>query len=767
MYHTRKIMRTARYLLNLTLVVLAIVLQYGEVDARRVATIDIDDTRSSTYLPFEVRKIAGTDWETTKRPVLHPVKVPGVYKDSQQTAWIVMVANPAINQDQPAGVHFEDRASGDRFREAPFYYTACDFCVSGDWEQGDLVAIVGCYRHDSAFVLKTGLSDTTAIRYLASGTDGTGDGEWRPGIPFIAQNDYDFDGREEAFFQVFSARDPGPRVLYCIEIETLDIEWSLPVASSVRPGNLFVCGDTAEPAVIFISYGPQNKVSDVNFNDEYGYVTVVDDQGVILHNQEISSSLATPVLGTAQDGGFYLSHSLPLDSGELRDRHDTSGHWLSLITANLTSVRTVPLESDLQDVLWLFDYDKDGYLDLHALSRAGDVLVFDSNLSVLARGYAPSLQCHLGRIPLEGYDDPGHVFHTWNGTEVYSAQFKKLAQYNEPATEYQPMVVDHAGNVRQFMLTNCNVYYHVAIQRRDVFDLARIAFWEYQTYVLSVLSAAVVALILVNHYRRKTRKNLVLIREQKNELEEVHRQLQDAQEAIIAQEKYTQAKDIAGGFAHEIRNALLPAEGALARLERAADSEARAPLTPEEYTRRAQQAVSRALKLTRLISTYTKLEASKQPEPVDLDEVIEEVLEADRTRISDQGVTIEKNLRKIRPIRANKQQLYLCFNNLLLNSLDALTGRPDPHILITVDAGSDAVRVTIQDNGVGIAHQDLSRVFDTFYSTKPSSGTGLGLTMVKKIVEMYDGTIAINSEPDYWTRVDLTFVAWPVNEQKR
>ena len=69
----------------------------------------------------------------------------------------------------------------------------------------------------------------------------------------------------------------------------------------------------------------------------------------------------------------------------------------------------------------------------------------------------------------------------------------------------------------------------------------------------------------------------------------------------------------------------------------------------------------------------------------------------------------------------------------------------------------DIVSIKIRDNGVGIPKKNISRVYDAFFSTKPETGTGLGLGMVKKIVNLYEGELIIDSVENEWTQFDVRF----------
>lgn len=64
-----------------------------------------------------------------------------------------------------------------------------------------------------------------------------------------------------------------------------------------------------------------------------------------------------------------------------------------------------------------------------------------------------------------------------------------------------------------------------------------------------------------------------------------------------------------------------------------------------------------------------------------------------------------------------------------------------------VETGSSFV-IKIKDNGPGIPEENLSEIFEAFYSTKPTTGTGLGLGVVRRLVQLYDGSIEVESEID-------------------
>jgi two-component system sensor histidine kinase RegB len=79
---------------------------------------------------------------------------------------------------------------------------------------------------------------------------------------------------------------------------------------------------------------------------------------------------------------------------------------------------------------------------------------------------------------------------------------------------------------------------------------------------------------------------------------------------------------------------------------------------------------------------------------------------------------------------------------------------PDPDVLLSTSRGPERVVVTVRDTGVGIAKEDLPRIFEPYFTTS-RSGTGLGLPITKNIIEGLGGTLAVTSEPGDGTEIRI------------
>ncbi len=138
-------------------------------------------------------------------------------------------------------------------------------------------------------------------------------------------------------------------------------------------------------------------------------------------------------------------------------------------------------------------------------------------------------------------------------------------------------------------------------------------------------------------------------------------------------------------------------------------------------------------------------------EDVHPEEVVRKTVSLIRMDAESVGVRVEIRMEDDLPlVLADQDKLNQVFLNLFLNSIQAMEhgGRLD----IRVAAQGRNVLFTVEDTGCGVNKEDMPRVFDPYFTTKPE-GTGLGLAMSVKIIEEHGGTMTFESEPDVGTTV--------------
>ena len=198
--------------------------------------------------------------------------------------------------------------------------------------------------------------------------------------------------------------------------------------------------------------------------------------------------------------------------------------------------------------------------------------------------------------------------------------------------------------------------------------------------------------------------------------------------------------DLARQVNHDIKNGLAPIRHVLRHLSQTADQDP-AQLGPVFNDRRSTLDSSVDY-LDRLARNYARLSPSLAATSSSLNQVVAEQAKA----VAPSGTAIETELDAGAPqVRADPVVLRRIVDNLVSNAIDTVTGRSGRIRLTTRAIPGSRVALVVADNGAGIAPEHLERVFEDFYTTKPD-GTGLGLSVVRRLVADLGGSIRVESE---------------------
>lgn len=149
---------------------------------------------------------------------------------------------------------------------------------------------------------------------------------------------------------------------------------------------------------------------------------------------------------------------------------------------------------------------------------------------------------------------------------------------------------------------------------------------------------------------------------------------------------------------------------------------------------------------------------------VNLNESLEQTLVIARNVIKNR-VEIIKRLADIPAVSCSPSQINQVFLNLISNAAQAIE-HDEGRLLLKTEADGDHVHVIIQDNGKGIAKENLEKIFDPFFTTKPiGQGTGLGLSISYQIVQAHGGSIRVASIPGKGSRFVVSLPIAPVSAQ--
>lgn len=221
---------------------------------------------------------------------------------------------------------------------------------------------------------------------------------------------------------------------------------------------------------------------------------------------------------------------------------------------------------------------------------------------------------------------------------------------------------------------------------------------------------------------------------------------------LIAAQRSAAWGEVARRLAHEIKNPLTPIQLSAERLQfKLADKLVNGDA--DMLARGTQTIINQVQAMKRMVDDFRDYARMPAPElaPLDLNALIGEVLGL----YESSAATIELRLAEdLPPVLGDATQLRQIIHNLLRNGEDALEGRADARIQLVTEAAGRMVRVLLLDNGPGFPVELLPRIFEPYVTTK-ARGTGLGLPIVKKIVDEHLGTIEINNAPEGGARIEI------------
>jgi signal transduction histidine kinase len=222
---------------------------------------------------------------------------------------------------------------------------------------------------------------------------------------------------------------------------------------------------------------------------------------------------------------------------------------------------------------------------------------------------------------------------------------------------------------------------------------------------------------------------------------------------MLEMEKFAATGRLAGTIAHEINNPLEAMKNAIHLLTGKLDPQ----LTPIfEVLRTENDRVTRIVRQMLGLYRYTAPLGN-----FDLNNVVEDTLALFARPLEKSGVEIQKNLGKLPPIKGSADQFRQLLSNLVVNAKDSMKSGGKLIIqtseIRAMDGLHSSLRLVVADAGAGIPRELQKSMFEPFISTKGEKGTGLGLWIVKGIVENHGGRIRVRSTVGKGTVFKLTF----------
>lgn len=321
-------------------------------------------------------------------------------------------------------------------------------------------------------------------------------------------------------------------------------------------------------------------------------------------------------------------------------------------------------------------------------------------------------------------------------SQIKDDKFKPLGILNIPYVEDDGF---YEKELRQFLLRLSQVYSFMLI---IAFALAYFLA-SYITKSLKTISDK------INETSLNQKNEKIVIEANSREINSLinaYNQMVDKLEesaTMLAQSEREQAwREMAKQVAHEIKNPLTPMRLTVQSFQRKFDgNDPNLKQKLDDYSKTLIQQIDTMSAVASAFSNFASMPA-QQNETLNVVEVVEFSLDI----FNEDFIRFESNSEEIITVM-DRTQLIRIITNLVKNAIQAIPEeQSEKAVLVSVNAEEDHVIIAVKDNGIGINTENTERIFEPKFTTK-TSGMGLGLGIIKNIIENYKGTITFESEP--------------------
>lgn len=400
---------------------------------------------------------------------------------------------------------------------------------------------------------------------------------------------------------------------------------------------------------------------------------------------------------------------------------------------------------EIKDVnrLDIYLYDLDGKL----LKSSKATFLKDTSQARLPRTIIDALENSTDKRFLESFEEDGQKYQS-SYMYITDASFKPLAILNLPYIEDDDFI---NKELKEYLYRMGIAYFFTLL-----IAIALAYFLsKYITRSLNHVSAK------INETRLNKRNKKIQLDE--NTTQEISNlvlayngmidELESSAAQLAANEREAAWREMAKQVAHEIKNPLTPMRLTVQSFQRKFDpNDEQIVEKLNEYSNTLIQQIDTMSSIASAFSTYADMPA-QQDETLNVVRITKLALDI----FNEDYIYFTSEEKKI-VSRFDRTQLIRVVTNLIKNSIQAIEqNQPEnPRIEVHVFTDGDWASITVKDNGIGISEEYKNKVFEPKFTTK-SSGMGLGLAMVKNIMETYNGNITFESEEGKGTkfRVDI------------
>jgi len=235
-------------------------------------------------------------------------------------------------------------------------------------------------------------------------------------------------------------------------------------------------------------------------------------------------------------------------------------------------------------------------------------------------------------------------------------------------------------------------------------------------------------------------------------------QIESQQHQLLQSERLAAIGTLARGIGHELGNILVRIIGK-SELALATDA-------PDEMIKALSVVVSsgqHASVILRNLQSMVRMETAR--DTIDIRAPLTDALDLIEHELKGQGITLTRQYPELTEstsetesefmVHAHRVEIGQVFLNLLINAVHAVEKSASKLINIKIETDPNAIRVLVKDSGYGISSVNLEKIFEPLFTTKGEKGSGLGLSVSRKIIQNHKGTLSVVSEPNLGTTFQL------------
>lgn len=226
------------------------------------------------------------------------------------------------------------------------------------------------------------------------------------------------------------------------------------------------------------------------------------------------------------------------------------------------------------------------------------------------------------------------------------------------------------------------------------------------------------------------------------ELKEKNERIRRFEDELVRANKLSTLGELAGSIAHEIKNPLISIQGFAKRIQKTKDSE-----VVNRYSKFIEKEAGRLSDVLSKLLNFSRMDQPKF-EPININEIIDDTvlfMEHHLTRFKNVELRISKT-EDLPLVKVDKVHIQQILVNLIMNAAQAMPNGG----LIEIATGKEkdsSVYISVTDSGTGIKKEMIDKIFEPFFTTKEKGeGTGLGLSLCKRLIEANKGRIEVESE---------------------